>query len=755
MARRGIWAVVAVAAALVVAPASAEAGFASLYGGAVVCTAQPANGNVRLCTGAPVKTWDGRTKIDVDVILPPLPSGTDGPYPLIGDFHGWGGERIGLNPQTQGWAERGYAVFSMSDRGWGESCGGSDPERLPINPACEHGYNHLMDDRYEVRDAQHLIAVLADEGVAVPNRIGATGASYGGGISIALAALRNRTMLADGSLVPWVSPGGRPMELAAAVPQWPWTDLAYALMPNGRTLDYVADAPYRGPDGTAPAGIEKTSFVSGLFATGATSSNYALPGVDPEADLTFWYARINAGEPYDGDPTAESILQQLTTYHSSYYLNHAEPPAPLLIQSGWNDDLFPPDEALRFYNRTRSQYPGDPISLFFMDDGHQRSQNKPADVAVFEARLNAWFDHYLKGAGPAPASSVETLTTTCGTPSGGPYTAAGWSAIAPGEIRLDGAAPQTIAPGAGDPTAATSFDPIAGSGACASTSGTDQAGVANYRLAPAPSGGFTLMGSPTVVAEVESTGPESELAARLVDVAPGGTETLVARGLYRPTPGKAATVFQLHPQGYRFETGHVAKLELLPADAPYARTSNAQLPITVSNLELRLPVVEQPGSLGGLVGAPAPKVLPPGYELAGEYEDGTGAGGAAARPVAGLSAGRAFLAGRLRVRGGRLLVPLGCAGAGRCTGRVTVLARSKRGGRRLAGGTYSMAPSPSRKPKARHLLRLRLTKPGRRLVAARVSTHRGHRRPRLGAVVRLDDAGRPTRLELKRSVRLP
>ena len=621
--------VAAIFIALLVAAPGALGAPPALYGGAVTCATQPANGNVRLCSGQ-TTTWDGVTKIDVDVLLPPEATGA-GPYPLIGDFHGWGGEKIGLNAQTQGWAERGYAVFSMSDRGWGQSCGGSDLEKL--GPACAQGFNHLMDDRYEVRDAQFLIAELADEGIAEPQRIGATGESYGGGISLALAALRDRTMLPDGSLVPWVSPGGKAMALAAAVPQWPWSDLAYALMPNGRTLDYVAESPYRGLLGDAPTGIEKTSFVSGLFAVGLSSSNYTV--TDSEAAVPTWYARIDAGEPYDGDPTAESILQQITTFHSSYYVNHAEPPAPLLIQSGWNDDLFPPDEALRFYERTRSQYPDDPISLFFMDDGHARSQNKAADVALFDTRLDAWFDHYLKGEGPAPAGGhVETLTTTCGgAPSAGPYGAPDWRAIAPGEIRLDSAPAQTIVPGSGDPTAGSTFDPIlaekAGAGPCGTTSATDGAGVANYRLGPAPTGGFTLMGSPTIVANLESPGPESELAARLVDVSPGGTETLIARGLYRPAAGSGQVVFQLHPQGFHFSAGDVAKLELLPSDAPYARASNAQLPITASDLELRLPVMEGPGSLGGLVQTPAPKVVPPGYRLAAEYAgDGTALAGA-------------------------------------------------------------------------------------------------------------------------------
>src|SRR6185436_15443705 len=93
--------------------------------------------------------------------------------------------------------------------------------------------------------------------------------------------------------------------------------------------------------------------------------------------------------------------------------------------------------------------------------------------------------------------------------------------------------------------------------------------------------------------------------------------TLVARGLYRPeisTLTATCQVFQLHPNGWKFAAGHVAKLELLPADQPYGRNSNGQVPITVANLKLRLPVLEQPGC--GLVQDPAPKIVPPGYALA-------------------------------------------------------------------------------------------------------------------------------------------
>ena len=89
----------------------------------------------------------------------------------------------------------------MSDRGWGMSCGATDPKRL-VPGTCDDGYNHLMDTRYEVRDAQEVFATLADEEVIHPQRIASMGGSYGGGMSMALGALKNRKMLADGSLVP-------------------------------------------------------------------------------------------------------------------------------------------------------------------------------------------------------------------------------------------------------------------------------------------------------------------------------------------------------------------------------------------------------------------------------------------------------------------------------------------------------------------------------------------------------------------------
>ena len=93
----------------------------------------------------------------------------------------------------------GYATFSMTTRGFGQSCGNT-AARAADPTGCAAGHVRLMDTRYEVRDAQELAGLLADEGRTSFTQIGAIGGSYGGGMSMALAALKNRKMLPDGSL---------------------------------------------------------------------------------------------------------------------------------------------------------------------------------------------------------------------------------------------------------------------------------------------------------------------------------------------------------------------------------------------------------------------------------------------------------------------------------------------------------------------------------------------------------------------------
>jgi dienelactone hydrolase len=654
--RRYLLAAMAVAAMTIVLPAQASADTSAIFAGdtasgAPLSCATQSDG-VRVCHGDYSSTTDDTrllsfdsTPLEVYVILPPKPSsGADGPYPLIVQSHGWGSSAGGAgNTEFFGltgdaWAKAGYAVLQLTARGFGDSCGRSAQQNE--NPAyyqarCQNGYIRLDDERYEARDVQWAIGLLVDEGVVAAGHIGVTGESYGGGVSLELATLKDRVMFADGTLHPWTSPSGTPLSITASAPVIPWSDLAYALLPNGHTLDYLLTSPTAD---LSPVGVEKQSFVSGLYALGQKTGYYATPGTNSQADLTTWYGLVNSGEPYDSNPETQGIVTQIAQFHSPYYLldgaygTAGEAPSPLLIANGFTDDLFPVDEAIRYYNLERSLYPADWISLFDGDFGHERAANKPGDKALLSNAIQTFFNHYLKGIGSQPPSSATATIETCPTsaPSGGPYTASSWAALHPGEVDYSSAASQTILSSAGDPTIAKTVDPIiAGNNPCGTASGSDQGkGVATYRLPKVTGPGYTLLGSPTVIANLNVTGDQGGafafIAARLWDVdTASNTETLVARGLYRMDASKpdGLQVFQLHPGAWHFAAGHVAKLELLGQDSPYARTSNGQFSIAVSDLQLRLSVHERPGTVPG-VGRPQPPVTAQPHAAGGSCSAG-------------------------------------------------------------------------------------------------------------------------------------
>jgi alpha-beta hydrolase superfamily lysophospholipase len=654
------------------APAVTVFGGETVSGAAIPCNPQP--DGVRVCHGLDggvggtdtrLKSFDG-TPLEVYVILPAAPAtGSGGSYPMVVQSHGWGQSAGGpastqyLGPTADAWAAAGYAVLQLTARGFGDSCG-TIASRLLDESGCMSGYLRLDDDRYEVRDIQTAVGELVDAGLANPLKIGITGESYGGGVTLQLATLRDRVMNADGSTSPWKSPRGVNLSIAAAAPVIPWSDLLAALVPNGRTLDYETGTP---TTDSKPFGIEKQSYVAGLYALGNTSGYTAPPLLNPEADVSTWFTTLGAGEPYDGNPEVASIAAQVQRYHSGYYLLDGaygvtrEQPPPLLIANGFTDDLFPVDEAVRYANLENALDPGAAVSLFDGDFGHSRGQNKPADMARLSTAIRSFFDYHLDGTGaPPPGATAYTETCPVDAGSGGPFTAPSWSALQAGEVDYAATGSQTVTSAGADPTIGTAIDPIAGRGACAQVSATDQKpGVATYRLPAAKGSGYTLLGSPAVVANLTVTGPFAYIAARLWDVDPAtNTETLVARGVYRIDPAlpDGEQVFELHAGAWRFAAGHVPKLELLGQDAPYLRISNGQFAITVSGLHLRLPVHDAPGSAPGVTAPLPPPVAHPR----------AGAVCGAARPSSKITKIRALTHG-LSVTGTASETPCASAGA--------------------------------------------------------------------------------------------
>ncbi len=570
------------------------------------------------CSGL-ASTWDG---IPLDVTVT-LPSAAATGLPLVAELHGLGNSKYEyLDPGSTAytdnafaWARDGYAVLTYTARGFWGSCG--TPQSRAASPlACAGGYIHLADVRYEARDTQELIGRLVDEGIADKSKIGVTGDSYGGGQSFELAALRDRIKLPGGQLVPWRSPMGTPLSLAAAAPVIPWTDLAYAIAPNGRTrANAVSPA---GAEAT-PIGVFKATFANAIFAAAQFAIGPGQPVGDPfvpgrpigflappgsgDADFASDVARADLGEPYT-DPAARAAIERQQRNRSAYYVDSSHAPPPLFVGSGFTDDLFPVDEALRFVNRARRDHPGTPVSLLFGDFGHQRASNKAADRKRLLEAVHAWFDHYVRGGAPTPARDVTASLQTCPrtAPGGAVFTAPTFAALARGEIRYHSSVSHTVLSTGGDPRIGAAIDPAAGGGdACVVTSAAAEPGTATYLLPAATGAGLTLLGAPSVTATLAVTGPppaSTQLAARLWDVKPGGAgQTLVARGLYRPSGGVTDT-FELHANGWHFAAGHVAKLELLGADAPYGRPSNGAFTIDVRRLGLSLPVREAGACLG-------------------------------------------------------------------------------------------------------------------------------------------------------------
>jgi hypothetical protein len=479
-----------------------------------------------------------------------------------------------------------------SHRGWARSCGTEESreKELPPGSTCEKGWLHLADQRYENRDTEYLLGLLADERITVPRKIGVMGASYGAGQSIELAYLKNRVRLPDGSFVPWTSPKGKKMEIKAAWPIAPWSDLVDALLPNGRFLAGEEVAPPG--QSYEPIGVLKQSIEAVLYAEGPLlGAYYAPPGRDPESDLTKWHSEDAAGEPWT--PEDEEAVHTVYNYKQAYGMPLSSKPAPLLLMCGWTDDIFPPEQCLRVYDQVRALKGY--AAVMFGDVGHQRASNKPNALAAFGAEANQFFAANLKREGTPPKNgSVTTFTQTCplSAPAGGPYVAPKWSKLATHAVTFGSSAAQTFNSAGASATIAAEFDTIGeiekgGANVCKETKSELEPNTATYSTT---SPGFLMLGMPTISAHVATTGVYGQIDARLWDVLPSGEEILITESVYRLTDNQTGSIkFQLNGNGYEFAKGDTVKLELMGRDAPQWRASNAPFTVEVSDLSAVLP----------------------------------------------------------------------------------------------------------------------------------------------------------------------
>ena len=600
-----------------------------------------------------------RITLDVDISLP-VGNPPKGGFPVIvfmhgccgGNRKGWQAPDIGVAGErwhhSNAWfASRGYVVINYTARGFRDSSNQGST-----------GTTQLDSRRFEINDYQYLVGLLVDHDAqrraagerpilnVNPRKVAAVGGSYGGGFS--WLAVTDPT---------WRSPKARiPIRLGAVAPRYGWTDLLEALVPNGRYLDrnpssrrtaIMPTDPAKAVSRT-PLGVMKHSIVSGLYATGNNESGNHTTFPDWIHDAM---ARLQVGDPYDGEPILEQAAEWLVEDRSAYYQQDFWRRVsnglrvPIHASVTWADPLFTTMQSgIAFYNKLRSIAPKYPIQLYLGDyqhftankakewddlcgndhhiceladfrraDGSLNLNAAPSRVRVgINTRVARFLDHYLRGRGPVPPRNVSATTTICAAnateklPADEPgieYRAGTWRRLAPADVTFawegGGVATTTSSSSAVD-NHATGSDPVfrqTQSDRCYTTSDPEAPpGVVQYEdVVPAS---FTLMGLPQIRLVYETAATDYWIAARLFDKKPDGSMTLVTRGVCRVNTAVAPEVdcstFELWGNGWRFEKGNSIVLEVSQADSPMFRLDNHPSSISYAEATLLLPVAPEP-----------------------------------------------------------------------------------------------------------------------------------------------------------------
>jgi hypothetical protein len=607
----------------------------------------------------------GDIALDVDVslpdpaVFPPPPGG----YPLIAMMHGCcAGDKTGWEAPTvdtggerwhysNAWfASRGYTVLNYTARGF---VNGSNQGST--------GETQLDSRRYEINDFQHLAGQLADDPFfsVDPQRIVATGGSYGGGFS--WMALTDPT---------WSSPGGKAMKLAAVAPKYGWTDLPYSLIPNGAHRHDVL--PSTDPSTAAdPFGFPKASINAALFASGriGVPSGPSFPPhttFSPAIDQAF--ACLESTDPYESNPlcagTIQNLVPEFYADRSAYYQNDffgrivSDPPArvPIFSAATFTDPLFWPIEHQRMVERLKANVPGYPVQEYYGDYQHfvQNKAKEWGDVCGDDrhvcrladypggnlnlepvgrrlvgitTQLNAFVDHYAAPQGnptaPQPARNVTASLQICpqnASPQfpadepGERFTAPSFAQLAPNALTIDARGTQATINKAAPNAHAAESDPISNlatnGGRCpvedapggVATAGS---GVATYDSDVLGSD-FTMLGATRVTVQHSGGGGGIQLNARLYDLLPSGQQVMVSRGMRRIVEPNGTTTFDLLANGWRFPQGHRIRIELAQDDAPYIKSSNQPSSLLLAAVRLVVPVRESSASIGGAATGPPP-----------------------------------------------------------------------------------------------------------------------------------------------------
>ncbi|RPK64665.1 putative ABC transporter ATP-binding protein YxlF [Streptomyces sp. ADI96-02] len=462
-------------------------------------------------------------------------AGDSGKRPAVLIGHGFGGSKNDVRAQAEKLAADGYAVLTWSARGFGKSGG-----EISLNAPDK-----------EVKDVSGLIDWLAArpevelDGKGDP-RVGLTGASYGGAVSLLAAGYDER--------------------VDAVAPLITYWNLADALFPDG---------------------VFKKLWAGIFITTGGGCHKF-------EKRLCEMYERVAVS----GKPDAAAV-DLLTERSPSAVADDIDVPA-LLLQ-GQSDSLFPLGQADAMQKAISAN--GAPVSVDWISGGHDGGDDEGPRA---QGRVTDWFDRYLKkdaGADTGPAFRVSRTGGVDSTDGAALLRGASGDTY-PGlrgggrDIALSGGK-QTFRNPAGAAPPSISAVPGVGGG----LSQLSSLGVGLSLDFPGQFGRFEsapldeplrITGTPTVRVDVRADGDrDAVLFGKVYDVSPDGRQQVLPSQLvapYRITPDQQGRPVELTLPAvdHEFAAGHRLRLVLSATDLGYASpaepatyTVSADGPLTV------------------------------------------------------------------------------------------------------------------------------------------------------------------------------
>ncbi|MEU1366545.1 alpha/beta fold hydrolase [Streptomyces sp. NPDC005803] len=468
--------------------------------------------------GAPaVHRQDRMMRVDgVSLDTSYFTTGGTGRRPAVLIGHGFGGSKAETRAQAEQLAADGYAVMTWSARGFGRSGG-----KIGLNAP----------DR-EVTDVSRLIDWLAGrpevqlDGSGDP-RVGITGASYGGAVSLLAAGYDER--------------------VDAIAPEITYWNLADSLFPDG---------------------VFKKLWAGIFVTTGGGCGNF-------EKQLCAMYERVAvSGKP---DAAARALL---TERSPSAVADRIKVPA--LIVQGQTDSLFPLGQADAMAKAVKAN--GAPVSVDWIAGGHDGGDRETERV---HKRVGNWFDRYLKGDQSADTGPAFRVTRTGGIDStdGAALTRGASSDTYPGlrggpqRIELSGGTQVFTNPAGASPPAISAVPGVGGGLAQLSTLGVglsvDFPGqYARFDSAPLTTS-RRITGSPTVRVNVKAGQGDAVLFGKVYDVSPDGKQQVLPSQLVAPhriTPEQQGTPLELTLPAvdHELDSGHRLRLVLAATDLGYA-----------------------------------------------------------------------------------------------------------------------------------------------------------------------------------------